>query len=442
MEATLSKRFDKIDSITLRRVVFGLVRREETDSPNDAELDRLRLESAKVATSMAFALNGWAFATWSSRIPSIRDALAISPQQLGLLLLIGSAGSVLGLPLAGRVAQRIGTARTILFGAALELSALALIGLTVDVLQSVPLTAAALFLFTFGMGQWDVAMNLEGATVEHRLHRTIMPRYHAAFSLGTVGGALVGAALAWLVAPLIAHVTLTAVVVAVLIVGVVRAFLPREDVTRSPDEADAADAAAQPTTRSAWTEPRTLLIGLVVLVVAFTEGAADDWMSVAFIDGYGLPEWAGILGLATFLSFMTLSRVIGTKLLDTYGRVPLLRVLLVLAGAGSLLVVFGTPVLAFVGAAIWGFGVALGFPVGMSAAADEPQRAPARVSVVSTIGYLAFLAGPPLLGFLGDHYGVLRALSVVSLLLVVALVALPAVKPLPAPQAKTLASPR
>ena len=152
---------------------------------------------------------------------------------------------------------------------------------------------------------------------------------------------------------------------------------------------------------------------------------------MAFIDGYRLPEWAGILAFATFLSFMTLGRVLGTTLLDQYGRLAVLRVLFTAAAAGSLAVVFGTPVVAFVGAAVWGLGVSLGFPVGMSAAADDPARAPARVSVVSTIGYLAFLARPPALGFLGEHHGVLRALLVVSALLLVAFAALPSVRPLP-----------
>ena len=171
-----------------------------------------------------------------------------------------------------------------------------------------------------------------------------------------------------------------------------------------------------------------LLIGLVMLVSAFTEGAANDWISVAFVDGYDLPAWAGVLGFATFLSFMTLGRVVGASMLDRWGRVPVLRVMLVAAGIGSLGVVFGTTATAFVGAAIWGFGVALGFPVGMSAAADDPRHAAVRVSVVSTIAYGAFLIGPPALGFLGDHWGVLRSLSVVSAMIILALLALPAMR--------------
>ena len=140
--------------------------------------------------------------------------------------------------------------------------------------------------------------------------------------------------------------------------------------------------------------------------------------------------WAGVLGFATFLTFMTLGRVSGVKLLDRYGRVAVLRILFGAAIIGCLMVVFGNVWVAFVGCAIWGLGASLGFPVGMSAAADDPARAPMRLSVVSTIGYTAFLAGPPLLGFLGDHFGVLRALLVVGAVSVLAMLVVPVARPL------------
>ncbi len=135
-----------------------------------------------------------------------------------------------------------------------------------------------------------------------------------------------------------------------------------------------------------------------------------------------------MLGFATFLSFMTIGRILGTSLLDKHGRVAMLRGTFALAVVGAAMVIFGGTVLAFIGAALWGLGASLGFPVGMSAAADDPARAAARVSVVSTIGYLAFLAGPPLLGFLGDHVGVLRSLVVVGGMVALALLAVPAVR--------------
>ena len=137
------------------------------------------------------------------------------------------------------------------------------------------------------------------------------------------------------------------------------------------------------------------------------------------------------MAFATFLTFMTAGRMLGTGLLDRYGRVAVLRVLFAAAVLGCGLVVFGSTSVAFVGAACWGVGASLGFPVGMSAAADDPERAALRLSVVATIGYLSFLSGPPLLGFLGDHFGVLRALSVVGVMSLFVLLILPAARPLP-----------
>jgi MFS family permease len=182
---------------------------------------------------------------------------------------------------------------------------------------------------------------------------------------------------------------------------------------------------------SRWREPRTLLVGLVVLAFAFAEGAGNDWIGISLIDSYQLPASVGTLGFATFLAAMTTMRWFGTGLLDRYGRVIVVRAMAVLAIVGLVLFVFGgAPWVAFAGAVLWGLGAALGFPVGMSAAADDPAAAAGRVSVVASIGYCAFLGGPPLIGFLGDHVTVLKGLLAVVVLLGLAVLGTPAMRPL------------
>ena len=140
----------------------------------------------------------------------------------------------------------------------------------------------------------------------------------------------------------------------------------------------------------------------------------------------------GVIAVSVFLSAMTLARILGTSALDRFGRVTILLVLFGTAFAGSLMVVFGSLPVAFAGAAVWGIGASLGFPVGMSAASDDPARAAARLSVVSTMGYTAFLSGPPLLGLLGDRVGTLHALLAVGVAAVIAMVSVPAARPRPA----------
>lgn len=382
------------------------------------------VRTARTAVFTAFAVNGAAFAAFASRVPDIKHELGLSAGELGLTLLAASLGSVVGLPLSGWIVHHLGAARTLLGAAAVQCIGLLGVGLGVDVLGNRAVVMAGLFLVGMGSGVFDVGMNLEGASVERLLGRAIMPRFHAAFSGGTVVSALVGAALSYLHVPVAAHLLGVVVLLVVVTPWFLRAFLPRSVET---DE-HGTEVREKAGIGAAWLEPRTLLIGVVVLAAAFTEGTANDWVAVALSDGYGLQRWVGVVGFAVFLTAMTAGRLLGTRVLDERGRVPVLRVLFVSAVVGCVLVVFGGPVLAFVGAAIWGVGASLGFPVGMSAAADDPKRAAARMSVVSTIGYTAFLAGPPLLGFLGDHVGVLHSLLVVGAMAVVALLAIPAVR--------------
>jgi len=265
-------------------------------------------------------------------------------------------------------------------------------------------------------------MNVEGADVERRLGRSLMPGLHAAFSLGTMVGAGVGAASAAGV-PLAVQVLFVAVFVAVLIVVAVRFFLPvRDDAVQ--------DASGGSGALAAWREPRTLLIGLLVLGFAFMEGSANDWIAVAMVDGYGMSEALGAIGFGLFVSAMVLGRLIGGSALERWGRVAVLRASAVITLAGLLLVLLGaSTVVALAGASLWGIGASLGFPVGMSAAADDPIKAAARVSVVSSIGYAAFLAGPPLIGLLAESAGILRALFVVLGALALGLLASGASRP-------------
>ena len=391
---------------------------------HSSSLDRGRVAAARNAVFVVFALAGIAFASFAARIPDAKAALGLSAGQLGLTLFAASAGSLTALPSAGRVADKIGAARAVVTGMVVSFVGLLVVAAGVDLVESRWVVTAGLYFVGMGVGLWDVSMNLEGAAVERLLGRTVMPHFHAAFSGGTVLSALVGAGMSWAEVPLLVHFGGVLVLSAAVALWALRSFLPRS--VEAGDENAEGEAARPAKPRSAWVEPRTLMIGLVVLAAAFTEGTANDWISVAFSEGYDLPRWAGVLGLAAFLSFMTAGRLLGTRLLDRYGRVPVLRGTAVLAVVGLALVILGPDLaVAAVGVVLWGLGASLGFPVGISASADDPARAAARMSVVATIGYTAFIAGPPLLGFLGDHFTVLRSLMAVTAMVVLAMLVIP-----------------
>jgi len=386
--------------------------------------------AASVAVFTTFVLAGFNFSSWAARLPAIRDALDFSPNQMGALLLIGAVGSLLALPMSGVVVQWLGTRRTVEVSGALNTGGL-LVAATGVALGNVWLTGLGLVVYGMGTGVWDAAMNLEGAAVEQLLARSIMPRFHAGFSFGTMAGAGLGALAAALEVPVLAHLGVVLALSITVLLWTTRYYLPEGTHDAHPeDETGAAGGRSRALT--AWTEPRTLLIGLVVLAAALTEGSANDWVSLAVVDGFETSDAVGAVAFAVFVTAMTAMRMLGTAVLDRWGRVATLRLTIVLSVAG--LAVFGlapTLWLAVIGVVLWGLGAALGFPVGMSAAADDPRRAPARIAVVSTIGYSAFLAGPPLLGVLAEHVGYRHALLAILVPALISLILVASTRPLP-----------
>jgi MFS family permease len=393
-------------------------------APAAETLSSHRVTRARNGVGLAFVVAGFSLASFASRAPAVKHDLSLSPAGLGLLLVCASIGSMTSMAFTGPLVYKAGTARGVAVGAALQCVGFTstALGLALD---SVVISAAGLFCAGFGVSIWDVSMNVEGAAVERLMRRSVMSRFHAGFSLGTVFGAIVGAALAALGVP--AAGNLLAVAVVLLILGLLGAswFTPRVVVPEETKERSRA------LLKSAWTNSRTLVVGLMVLAFAFTEGVANDWTAVAVVDGLHVSDATGALTFAAFLTAMTAGRLVGGRVIDRWGRVLVLRVSAVVAACGVVLVVVG-PVIGVVasGSVLWGLGAALGFPTGMSAAADHREYAAIHVSVVSAIGYTAFLAGPPLVGFLGDRVGIRESLLVVPVALVLAFVAAGAAKPL------------
>lgn len=375
------------------------------------------------ALFVIFGVVGVGMASWVARTPTIRDSLQASTWQMGLVVFGLSCGAILGLLTASTIIERFGTRPIMIFG--LSAGGLGLAGAGVGAsLGSFPIVVAALAVYGIGNSTCDVAMNVNGAANERALGRTVMPLYHAAFSMGTVVGAGLGALAELFGVPIAVHLSAAGALTAGVGVWCVRHT--REPIVEpaAPAHGPSTEPSGPAATRSwfaRWTDTRTLLIGLIVLGMAFAEGSANDWLALSLVDGYDVSKTVGAVGIGLFVAAMTVGRVAGVRLLDKYGRVPVLRVSAVFAVVGLSIVIFSSTIaLAAVGVVLWGLGAALGFPVGMSAAADDPARAAERVSAVATIGYLAFLVGPPLIGFLGEHFGLLHGLLAVLVLIVLA----------------------
>lgn len=379
------------------------------------------------ALFVVFTINGLGFSTWLARVPAIRDGLDISTAEVAALLFTGALGAVSGLVFSSHIIAWIGQRNTILFFGLLGLIGLAGIGIGSSWVSSYALTVIAIICAGAGNGIADVAMNVEGAAVEKAVSRNIMPWFHAFWSLGTVTGAGLSALMSFLGVGIAPHTIAMALVMAPVLWIVSRVIT---DDRGSVSEAGVSQRSTLADRLRVWKEPRTLAIGIIALGMAFAEGSANDWLALAIVDGRDQTNAVGALWFGFFTLGMMTGRIGGVYLLDKFGRVPVLQWSAAMAIAGlALVILVEQPVLSGLGALMWGLGSSLGFPVGMSAAADNPEGSAARVSAVATVAYGAFLIGPPLIGGLGESIGILAALWVVVGVIVLAFFAAPAAKP-------------
>ncbi|NUU61715.1 MFS transporter [Paenibacillus agri] len=366
---------------------------------------------------LLFALPGVIFASWVSRTPDVRDLLQVSTAGMGILIFALATGSLAALLLAGSIIARKGARFVIFISSFMIVTGFLTIGIGTAT-TTVAVVTGGLLLFGFGFGAAEVALNVEGAAVEKEMNRTLLPAFHGFFSVGTLVGAILGVGALAIHLPILLHFSILALLMAVIVIYAVR-YLPEGTGREQKETADQKRFNLKQQF-AVWKEKRTLFIGIMVLGMAFAEGSANDWLPLIMVDGYSVSALEGSFIYGLFVTAMTIGRFAGGSLLDRYGRVRVLSACAISAILGLVFVIWGQHYLvASAGVLLWGFGVSLGFPVGLSAAGDEPRGAAARVSAVATMGYLASLVGPPVLGFLGEHFGLLRAMIVVLIGIVV-----------------------
>ncbi|MFB4262745.1 MFS transporter [Nonomuraea sp. GTA35] len=373
------------------------------------------------ALFLFFLLPGIAMSSWVTRTPDLRDGLEASTAQMGLILFGLSLGSMIGVLCSGRLVSRFGTRPVMGVGTALIVAGLAVISAG-SLLSSAPLVMAGLFAFGAGMGGGEVAINVDAADVERITGKTTMPILHGCFSLGTVVGSCAGIGATAARLPVHWHLAAVTLIAAAMLLYAVRA-IPAGTGTGAPGEA----GSGRPRPKL-WKDTQLVLIGAIVLAMALAEGAANDWLPLLMVDGHGVDATAGSLVYTGFAAAMTIGRFGGAYFLDRFGRTAVVRASAVSGAIGLLLVIFSdNAVLAGAAVLFWGLGASLGFPVALSAAGETGPDETARVSLVATIGYVAFLVGPPGLGFLGDHWGLRTAMLVVLAFVISAVFLAPAV---------------
>ena len=351
-----------------------------------------------------FALIGPPSMALLVRLPEIKELLGVSTSELGLLLFSGAVGSILALSLAARIISRFGTRPQMLGG--FYLVALGLIGQAfAATTDSVALFAVCIFITGFGFGIVDVPLNVDGASIEGKRGRSVLPRLHAAFSVGALSGAAIGTLCIALSVDILTQMIVLCSTQMLLPI-IVRRFVPQHT---GQEEHHKNAEVEKPEKINLFKDKRIMFLGIGILCITLAEGAAVDWLALTIVKDFGESATNAGIAFAIFNLTMTITRFFGGNISDRFGRRNTLQAMAIIGAIGVLMMIFGTSVIfAWIGAALWGIGSALGFPLFISEA-GEGENATRRVALITVFGYMAFLVGPPTLGLVAEFTG-LRAM--------------------------------
>jgi MFS family permease len=389
----------------------------------------------------AFGLGGITISAWGPRLPAIKASLGIDTATIGLLLAGVTVGAILGLLASTPVLHWLGSRRAIAGALLLIAAAMIVMGLSL-ILGSVPLVAVAFVIVGLGIGTLDVLINVDGSAIEQAAGRTLMPMMHAAWSIGAAAGAGIGAACAALGVTPSAQLIAEAVLIAAAAFGTATGIPAGRRVPAGQSSQDRGARFRQ--WLRGWLDWRLLLIGLVMLGVELGEGSANNWLTLAARNDHGQTAAVAALFVTAFAGSEALARIFGGPIVDRLGRVRTIRVTTALGVIGVVLFIqAGNRWIVLAGVLLWAVGVSMGFPLGMSAAAESGPDPAARVSVVASIGYFANLAGPPAIGVLAQSVGLLNALWLIVALFLTAFAAAGSFRPRPtAPEPADASRPR
>ncbi|UFS98064.1 MFS transporter [Nocardia huaxiensis] len=367
---------------------------------------------ALTSVRVIFLLSGLLFATWAARIPTVKDSIGLDEAGLAIVFAGLNIGAIVGLQLGKFLTLRFGSRSTL--RVTVPVFAVCLPGLLL-VPDRAGLTVAAV-VFAMSNSVVDVAMNAHGVAVEKSSGRSLLSGIHAYFSMGMIGGSLIG------VAAERAEISLTAHFWAVALLTMAAALMRSNRLL--PSVVDRVGSAVGEAGRVRQWPTRLIVLGLLAFAVALVEGAANDWSAVYLRDETHASGAAAAVGFAIFAAGMTLGRFAGDHLVARFGPVrPFLAGTLTAGiGFGAALLIGGT-IPGFIGLALLGFGISYTLPLTFAAGGDVPGIPVARaIANISILGYCGFFTGPVLIGFLAHRWGLTLGLAVpVAIVLVAAL---------------------
>jgi MFS family permease len=366
--------------------------------------NKLSTRVAAIAVTLMFVANGAVIGGFGGALPSLRDKLGLDATQIAIMLFCAGAAAIGSMQIGGRLADSIGAREVSLAALPLLIAGMITIGLA----QVYAVAIVGTVLIGLGNGAMDVAMNAMGVQVEAARQRPIMSSFHAFWSIGNFIGAgavlLLATVLGLRGGEVVTPLSISLAVLTLAALVILFKITPEAAVVHHT-----VDGVRTRIPAVAW------LLGVMALAFGLAEGTALDWSSLHVTDVAGVDPTTGAVGLIAVSGFMVVIRLLGDRLVTSFGRRAVVRFGGLCAAFGYLTVtVVSTLPLLVVGWALVGFGVGMIAP--QVYALSGHIGGGRALAMVVTFGYAAFLLGPAFVGFLVNLLGIHHAMAVPALL--------------------------
>lgn len=365
-------------------------------------LNRIRL-----AVSLFYFSMGLTFATWASRIPDIKATLHLSEADLGTVLFSIPCGQLLMMPFSGRIVIKYGSSKTVVLGIIMYIAAMVSLGLGTERWHLM----LSLFFFGVFSNFTNISVNTQGILTEGLFGKPIMSAFHGAWSLAGFTGALIGLLMMNIGLPPRIHFAIVAVVLYALIATNFKHLVKTRPAKPKAVEADRKRSLIPKI------NPALAWLGVIGFCSMVSEGIMFDWSGVYFKDVVKAPESLVILGYTSFMIMMASGRFVGDKVTSRFGRKKVLAISGVLISGGMYLAVF-LPYLvpSAIGFMLVGLGVSTVVPGVYSLAGRTPGIEPSQaLTAVSSISFLGFLLGPPVIGYIASAVGLKMSFAIIGI---------------------------
>lgn len=345
----------------------------------------------RLATSLFFFGMGFCFSTWASRIPDIKSMLNLSEAALGSMLFALPIGQLIAMPVSGKVVTKYGSRNISIVGLLFYGACLTLLGFATESWQ----LAGGLFLFGFFGNFCNIAVNTQGVYTQQLFEKPIIGSFHGSWSLAGFFGALVGLLmLAFKLTPLQHFAVAFGFVI--LIIATNYKFIIKAK-SKKEEEKSSYSFFKKPDKTLMW-------LGIICFCGMASEGIMFDWSGVYFKEIIKAPGALVVLGYTTFMISMASGRFLSDFLVHRFGpKIVLIISGIVISSGLYMAVLLPYLVPCMIAFMLVGFGVSNVVPIIFNVAGNN-ENVPSAIAltIVSSISFLGFLIGPPLIGFIAE----------------------------------------